>query len=80
MKLIDSEIDHYWVHFQAGGAEKSKVYPRALVKCYNHDDFAGWSFKNRSLGHVPESFAHYPDHGSSEHAGHTPESEHPDQS
>ena len=39
MKLIDSEIDHYWVHFQSGGAEKSKVYPRALVKCYNHDDF-----------------------------------------
>ena len=39
MKLIDSEIDHYWVHFQAGGADKSRVYPRALVKCYNNDDF-----------------------------------------
>ena len=39
MKLITSEINHYWVHFQSGGKEQSKVYPRALVKCYHDDDF-----------------------------------------
>ena len=39
MKVINSEITLYWVHFQAGGAEKNRVYPRALIKCYDHDDF-----------------------------------------
>ena len=39
MKLIVSEINLYWVHFQAGGAAKNRVYPRALVKCYHDDDF-----------------------------------------
>ncbi len=39
MKLITSEINHYWVHFQSGGADQSKVYPRTLVKCYHDEDF-----------------------------------------
>jgi hypothetical protein len=39
MKLMDSEIDHYWVHFQAGGTDKNLIYPRALIKCYYKDDF-----------------------------------------
>ena len=36
MKLVVSEINHYWVHFQAGRTESSIIYPRAIVKCY-HD-------------------------------------------
>ncbi len=39
MKLITSEINQYWVHFQSGGADQNKVYPRALVKCYHDEDF-----------------------------------------
>jgi len=39
MKLITSEINHYWVHFQSGGADQNHVYPRALVKCYHDEDF-----------------------------------------
>ena len=39
MKTITSEVNHYWVHFQSGGKDKNKVYPRALVKCYHDDDF-----------------------------------------
>lgn len=39
MKFIDSEIDQYWIHFQAGGDKSKKVYPIALVKCYFGDDF-----------------------------------------
>ncbi|MBC2838463.1 hypothetical protein [Robiginitalea sp. SC105] len=39
MKYIDSEIDQYWIHFQAGHAESKKVYPEALIKCYNGDDY-----------------------------------------
>jgi len=39
MKLLTSEINLYWVHFQSGGTDQSHVYPRALVKCYHDDDF-----------------------------------------
>jgi len=39
IKLIVSEINHYWVHFQAGHTENSIIYPRAIVKCYLDDDF-----------------------------------------
>ncbi len=39
MKLITSEINLYWVHFQSGGTDQHHVYPRALVKCYHDDDF-----------------------------------------
>jgi hypothetical protein len=39
MKLIVSEINHYWVHFQAGRTENNLVYPRAVVKCYHDEDF-----------------------------------------
>ena len=39
MELIVSEINQYWVHFQAGGTEQNDVNPRAQVKCYHDDDF-----------------------------------------
>ena len=39
MKLIVSEINNYWVHFQAGRTENNLVYPRAVVKCYHDEDF-----------------------------------------
>ena len=39
IKLIVSEINHYWVHFQAGHTENSINHPRAIVKCYQDDDF-----------------------------------------
>lgn len=39
MKIITSEINQYWVHFQAGRTEDSLIYPRTIVKCYHDDDF-----------------------------------------
>ena len=39
MKRIDSEITQYWIHFQGGPAHSRKVYPQALIKCYNEDDY-----------------------------------------
>ena len=39
MKLIVSEINHYWVHFQAGHKENVLIYPHAIIKCYHDDDF-----------------------------------------
>lgn len=39
MKIIDNEITQYWIHFQAGSHEPNRVYPTALVKCYNEEDF-----------------------------------------
>ncbi len=39
MKLITSEINHYWVHFQAGKTKNNLVYPRVIIKCYNDDDY-----------------------------------------
>jgi len=39
MELIVSEINQYWVHFQAGGTDQNLIYPRAQVKCYHDDDF-----------------------------------------
>tara|TARA_R110000772_G_scaffold15252_3_gene44431 strand:- start:284 stop:646 length:363 start_codon:yes stop_codon:yes gene_type:complete len=37
--LIGSEINHYWVHFQAGHTKNSLIYPRIIIKCYHDDDF-----------------------------------------
>jgi len=39
MKLIVSEINHYWVHFQAGRTKNNLIYPRAIIKCYHDDDY-----------------------------------------
>lgn len=39
MKLIVSEINHYWVHFQAGHSKEHLIYPSIIVKCYHDDDF-----------------------------------------
>ena len=39
MKSIVSEINQYWVHFQAGHSKENLIYPRAIVKCYHDDDF-----------------------------------------
>ncbi|MGB5653587.1 MAG: hypothetical protein WBM56_07115 [Robiginitalea sp.] len=39
MKVIDLELDHYWIHFQSGGSDKKIIYPRALIRCYDGDDF-----------------------------------------
>ena len=39
MKLIVSEINHYWVHFQAGRTKNNLLYPRAIIKCYHDDDY-----------------------------------------
>jgi hypothetical protein len=39
MKLVVSEINQYWVHFQAGRTESNIIYPRVIVKCYHDDDF-----------------------------------------
>ena len=39
MKLIVSEINHYWVHFQAGKTGSNLVYPPIIVKCYHDDDY-----------------------------------------
>jgi len=39
MKYIDREITQYWIHFQAGSEESNRVYPPALVKCYDDDEF-----------------------------------------
>ena len=39
MKLIVSEINHYWVHFQAGHIKNVHIYPHAIVKCYHDEDY-----------------------------------------
>lgn len=39
MKIINTEIDHYWVHFQAGRTEDNLIYPRTVIKCYDGEDF-----------------------------------------
>ena len=39
MKIINTEINHYWVHFQAGKIENKIIHPRVIVKCYHDDDF-----------------------------------------
>lgn len=39
MKDIVSEINHYWVHFQAGQIENNLIYPSVVIKCYHDDDF-----------------------------------------
>ena len=39
MKIITSEINQYWVHFQAGPTKDSLIYPRAIIKCYHDTDF-----------------------------------------
>lgn len=39
MKNITSEINQYWVHFQAGRTEDSLIHPRTIIKCYHDDDF-----------------------------------------
>ena len=39
MRIIDSEITQYWIHFQAGSDEPNRVYPPVLIKCYNDDEF-----------------------------------------
>ena len=39
MKYIDREITQYWIHFQAGNEESDRVYPPAIVKCYDEEDF-----------------------------------------
>jgi hypothetical protein len=38
MKVITSEINHYWVHFQAGRIENKLTHPRTIIKCYQNDD------------------------------------------
>ena len=39
MEMVTSEINQYWVHFQAGRTEQNKIYPRAIIKCYHDEDF-----------------------------------------
>jgi len=39
MTLRSSEINQYWVHFQAGHSKEDLIYPRIIVKCYHDDDF-----------------------------------------
>ncbi len=39
MKLIVSEINQYWVHFQAGHKENVRIYPHIVVKCYHDDEY-----------------------------------------
>jgi len=39
MNIITREINHYWVHFQAGKTESKIIYPEIIVKCYHDDDF-----------------------------------------
>jgi len=38
-KIIVSEINQYWVHFQAGRSGNKKLYPRVIVKCYHDEDY-----------------------------------------
>ena len=38
-KVIVSEINQYWVHFQAGRSGNKALYPRVIVKCYHDDDY-----------------------------------------
>ena len=56
MKLITSEINLYWVHFQSGGSDQNTVYPRALVKCYHDDDFVVQINFYPDNKKVPENF------------------------
>jgi hypothetical protein len=56
MKLIASEINQYWVHFQGGPIENVRIYPRVIIKCYHDDDFvvqANFYPDNKSL---PENY------------------------
>ena len=39
MKIITSEINQYWVHFQAGRIENNLVHPRTIIKCYLDDEY-----------------------------------------
>ncbi|WKK64550.1 hypothetical protein [Lutimonas zeaxanthinifaciens] len=39
MKIIVSEINHYWVHFQAGRTGSNLIYPKIIIKCYHDDDY-----------------------------------------
>ena len=39
MKIIVSEINHYWVHFQAGRTGSNLIYPKIIVKCYHDEDY-----------------------------------------
>ncbi len=56
MKVITSEIMEYWVHFQAGRIENKLIHPRAIIKCYNNNDFvlqANFYPDNKS---IPENY------------------------
>lgn len=56
MKVITSEINHYWVHFQAGRIESNLKYPRTIIKCYLDDDLvlqASFYPDNKSM---PENY------------------------
>ena len=56
MKLVVSEINHYWVHFQAGRTGNNLIYPRVIIKCYHDDDYvvqASFYPDNKSL---PENY------------------------
>ena len=39
MKVITSEIDEYWVHFEAGPIENKLTHPRTIIKCYHGDEY-----------------------------------------
>lgn len=38
MKVIDREIDQYWIHIQSGGSSSKTIYPHALIRCYSGED------------------------------------------
>ncbi len=56
MKLIVSEINHYWVHFQAGHTKEDHIYPRVIVKCYHDDDFILQLSFYRDSKNPPENY------------------------
>ena len=39
MKIVTSEINQYWVHFQAGRIENNLVHPRTIIKCYHDNEY-----------------------------------------
>jgi hypothetical protein len=39
MKVLNHELKQYWVHFQAGHTKGNQIYPRAIIKCYDDNDF-----------------------------------------
>jgi len=39
MKYLVSEINQYWVHFQAGDRKEHLIFTSVIVKCFNDDDF-----------------------------------------